>query len=428
MNLQERFLYHIWDEEHLNPELYSVSGKEIRILYQGRFNTNRGPDFVNASIQVDDDILSGSIEIHLNHLDWNRHNHHEDPYYNNVVLHVVFEHNSPCMQTIKEDGGACEILELKSFLTEDITKLISNNQFKSPIHSTGYCDKLSLITEDRLSMVLKYYGTKRFEAKIKRFNAMLVYNDFDQILYQGLMEVIGYDKNKYNMLLLSQEIPWRSVSNWFCDGMTSNELSAILCSGSGLLHKSTKIISEEQSRSLMQVYERQVFYSGQINIDWQLFRIRPNNHPLYRIINLSHVLYSMCKQGILGAIIECCQDLSYACFREYILKAQTRDSDFWHGIPKLGNNIIENMYLNILLPVYYLYYSKTGRDNQRNMIKSYYNSFPALPDNYIIRFMSDKIMKKPKMKAQAQQGLIELYYHFCQYHLCEECQRDKLDD
>ncbi|HQB97513.1 MAG TPA: DUF2851 family protein, partial [Candidatus Cloacimonadota bacterium] len=46
--MEERFLYHIWDEGHLIPELRTVSGKSVRIVYQGQYNTGRGPDFKNA--------------------------------------------------------------------------------------------------------------------------------------------------------------------------------------------------------------------------------------------------------------------------------------------------------------------------------------------------------------------------------------------
>ncbi|MDZ4121969.1 MAG: DUF2851 family protein, partial [Candidatus Cloacimonadaceae bacterium] len=108
-SLNERFLYHIWDENHLQFELGTVSGKALQIIYPGHFNTNRGPDFVNASLVIDGVNCTGSVEIHLAHLDWTRHHHHEDRYYNDVILHVVYDHNSQIAYTCKENGEQVDI-------------------------------------------------------------------------------------------------------------------------------------------------------------------------------------------------------------------------------------------------------------------------------------------------------------------------------
>jgi len=51
--MDEKFLYHIWDEGHLAANLKTVSGKDLKVNYQGQFNTFRGPDFVNAIISVE---------------------------------------------------------------------------------------------------------------------------------------------------------------------------------------------------------------------------------------------------------------------------------------------------------------------------------------------------------------------------------------
>ncbi|MDD5408393.1 MAG: DUF2851 domain-containing protein, partial [Candidatus Cloacimonas acidaminovorans] len=54
-----------------------------------------------------------------------------------------------------------------------------------------------------------------------------------------------------------------------------------------------------------------------------------------------------------------------------------------------------------------------------------YLSFKALPENYITRFMCNHINSSQvsivNKKTLYQQGLIDIYYRFCRYHLCEEC-------
>lgn len=117
--MEERFLYHIWDAGHMQNELRTVTGKSVQVKYQGQYNTNRGPDFRNALIEISGELLRGDVEIHLNSNDWIAHNHHEDHYYNQVILHVVLNSNGKS-QTIKENGEPVEILELKNQLSQDI--------------------------------------------------------------------------------------------------------------------------------------------------------------------------------------------------------------------------------------------------------------------------------------------------------------------
>ena len=76
--MEERFLYHIWDAGHMQNELRTVTGKSVQVKYQGQYNTNRGPDFRNALIEISGELLRGDVEIHLNSNDWIAHNHHEE--------------------------------------------------------------------------------------------------------------------------------------------------------------------------------------------------------------------------------------------------------------------------------------------------------------------------------------------------------------
>jgi hypothetical protein len=109
--MDEKFLYHVWDAGHLRSELRTVSGKPVKILFPGQFNTFRGPDFINAILNLDGHDVQGAIEIHQSTLDWQRHHHQEDHYYNSVVLHVVLNHNGELPQTQKENGEWVDILK-----------------------------------------------------------------------------------------------------------------------------------------------------------------------------------------------------------------------------------------------------------------------------------------------------------------------------
>jgi hypothetical protein len=93
MQFSEKFLYHIWDAQHLVAILKTVSGKPVKIMFPGRWNTDAGPDFKDVIIEIDNKVLRGDVEIDLQTYNWNSHNHNENPNFNSVILEVVYQYN-----------------------------------------------------------------------------------------------------------------------------------------------------------------------------------------------------------------------------------------------------------------------------------------------------------------------------------------------
>ena len=73
----------------------TADGRRVRIIDQGRLNTDAGPDFFNASVQIGDETWAGNVEIHVRASDWYRHHHDTDPAYDSVILHVVQHDDAP---------------------------------------------------------------------------------------------------------------------------------------------------------------------------------------------------------------------------------------------------------------------------------------------------------------------------------------------
>ncbi len=426
--MDEKFLYHIWDAGHIQAELRTVSGKSLQVIYPGQFNTNRGPDFVNAILSINGEELQGSVEIHLNTLDWLHHNHHEDRYFNPVVLHVVQKHNGSLMHTIKENGEVVEILELQYQLSEDIDKLVSEAEAAAKYPSSSFCDLLSGIDKEHLISILSWNGRMRLAGKVRRFNAALSLSDFDQILYEGIMEAAGYDKNKLNMAQLAQALPFARLQEWQREGMTVTELTAILSISGGLLEKSKSRIAPQVYNLLQSAYEKQAWHGRKIAIDWQLFRIRPCNHPLKRLFILSEFLFASLGKGLLHRFISAVESTKPSpkerqrCFMMMLGEARNH-------LPeqnlKLGKSVISNIYLNIYLPIMLLYAQKIADPQLQESLEASWDSFPALSENYITRYMNRHInpgnQEHIKGRSLYQQGLINLYYSYCRYHLCTHC-------
>ena len=85
----------------------------------GRRNGGAGPDFLDASVDVEGrGLLRGDVEIHVRARDWMSHGHHRDPAYNGVVLHVVWDADS--LWTEREDGQHVPTAPLKGCLQTSV--------------------------------------------------------------------------------------------------------------------------------------------------------------------------------------------------------------------------------------------------------------------------------------------------------------------
>ena len=86
----EQLLHYVWKHKIFPlKELRTTSGQQLEVIDAGLANPNAGPDFFNAKIKLDGVLWVGNIEIHTASSDWMKHNHHTDPAYDNVILHVA---------------------------------------------------------------------------------------------------------------------------------------------------------------------------------------------------------------------------------------------------------------------------------------------------------------------------------------------------
>ncbi|MEO5944513.1 MAG: DUF2851 family protein, partial [Ferruginibacter sp.] len=93
--MTEHLLHYIWQFRYFNTgNLQTTDSREIEIIHPGSYNTNQGPDFLNAKIKIDKTIWAGSVELHINTSDWQSHKHSSDKNYDNVILHVVWNNDA----------------------------------------------------------------------------------------------------------------------------------------------------------------------------------------------------------------------------------------------------------------------------------------------------------------------------------------------
>mgnify|MGYP006173589755 FL=1 len=112
--MKEDFLHHIWQFKKFDfSNLETVQGEKLTILNSGQYLQKAGPDFFNSQLVIGNQKWAGNVEIHLKSSDWYVHHHENDANYDNVILHVVWEHNT---EVFRKDNSEIPVLELKSYI------------------------------------------------------------------------------------------------------------------------------------------------------------------------------------------------------------------------------------------------------------------------------------------------------------------------
>ena len=64
--MNEDFLAYLWKFQYFDKtNISTVSGEPLAVLRTGIQNFNAGPDFLDATIRVEDLIWGGSVELHV---------------------------------------------------------------------------------------------------------------------------------------------------------------------------------------------------------------------------------------------------------------------------------------------------------------------------------------------------------------------------
>jgi hypothetical protein len=425
----ERFLYHIWDAQHLVSELQTVSGKKLKIISAGRLSREAGPDFREAVLSIDGDLRRGDIEIHKTTYDWITHGHGEDPNYCNVALHVVFLHNTWQEFTIDKQGRTIEVLELKANLDDDIKRILTDYEENPVLPGEKFCRFFADQPAETLSVVLARYGKLRLQEKEKRFGAELYFTGFNQLAYQGILEALGYAGNKFQMLQLANTLTYEELRKGFQAGMREEEMIAIMLGATGLLERLPVSFPREFVLKWKELYAQQDYYPEMIDVNWHLFRLRPVNHPAIRLLQIAPLLYNSLSGSLFNELIKLFSypkgKLKMREFYQRLEKLFIGESDYLPKAWWLGKTRLDTIFINIVLPLVRLYAQRNNFTELSEAAQEVYTLYRSLPSNYLTRAMErymDKMqIREAGKKAIYQQGLLHIYNNYCQYYNCGEC-------
>ena len=404
----EKFLYHIWDAQHIRYSdyhskiLHTVSGKELKIHFAGHYNTMSGADFQNASIEINGTHLIGDIEIHINSSDWYHHQHDDNPAYNSVILHVVYHHNHHNDMTINEDNRQIEILEIKNLFTDEIEVLFKDyteNNFRT---NEKYCKLFANIRPEFFEQFLIRSGLERLNKKVKRFTTELSFVSMDQLLYQSIFEALGYTKNKNQFYLYSKDNKWLTFKKLY-------DLSSQMS-----LERFIELLVEGAD------FENNKYH-------WYLFRVRPCNQPLTRIYQIAPFLYTSFATSLTTEIQSLFSfkkdEFNLKRFKARVYERLCAESSY--TTYKMGKERINTIIINIFIPILIVYSALTNDDELAILCHQIYNDFSGLEEHHIDhimrKYMTEDQYAFVQKKTIYQQGILNVYYLYCINNLCDIC-------
>ncbi len=260
------------------------------VLSAGQENRDEGPDFLDASLLIDGELVQGDVELHLRARDWKAHGHHLDPRYNRVILQVILfgEPESAALS----NGKLVPTLVLRDYLNGSLEEL-SLRQVPLPLTP---CQGAALkLDGQKLRAILNRAGEERFYLKAASFEVKLVLEEAPEVLYQGVLRALGYARNKEPFQKLARRLPLQ-VLEGLAQEAGERELifQALLLGAAGLLSSRRgwgaglrEIVPLER---LGQVWDSLGLESVMNEEEWHFFRVRPQNFPTRRLLALGCLL------------------------------------------------------------------------------------------------------------------------------------------
>ena len=411
--MQEQLLHRIWQSKHFNhTDLCVSNGDSLKIIQYGYYNTNAGPDFQNGHILINGQSWYGHIELHIKSSDWDNHRHYDDPAYNNVILHVVFEDDRV---VYTESGRKLPTLILKDRVDAQVLERydkINNSLNRIPCSSL-----LHSVNKDKVGLFLHRLLIERLERKVNELNSSLIElkNDWETILFKWLLKYACPKSNKEAFDQLGDKIPLKLIyayrSNLF-------QLEALMLGQSGML----QAVDDYTSRLVREYTHLKNKYklSSMTGVEWRFSRMRPAQFPTLRIVQMAYLYHRIPRlfQTLLTSPVHTWRELFEVDTSEYWKTHYIPGKKSVYKRKTWGVLMIDNILINVIIPLIYVYGKKSGAQSlTEKAIELIYTFRPE--NNNIIRLWGDAgIIAK---NAGQTQALIQLKSEYCNQYLCMYC-------
>ncbi len=413
--MREDFLHYLWKFKKFDVlNLKTFNGEQITIINVGQYLALSGPDFFNAQISIGDQKWAGNIEIHLKSSDWYVHHHERDAAYENVILHVVWEHDS---EIFRRDNTEIPVLELKNYV-DAIT--LANYQSLMRPKSWIFCEKqLKNCDEFTLQNWKERLFFERLERKAKPIYELLeqTNTDWEAVLFCLLAKNFGLNANGEIFFKIAQSIPFSVVRK---ESFEVENLESLLMGNAGLLNdeKEDTYFKDLKFRYFYLIHKYQIEKKYVEPV--QFFKHRPDNFPTIRLSQLAN-LYQV-QQNLFSKIstlnsVKSIYEIFEVSASHYWQNHYQFDKLSTAKKKKLSKAFIDLLIINTLIPIQFAYAKSQGKEILEDLIQLLNDVTPE--KNAIIdKFNSFGLESKNAFETQS---LLQLKNEYCNKSRCLDC-------
>lgn len=410
--MTERLLQFIWQFQYFNTrQLITEQGEALTIIAAGKYNTNQGPDFLQAKIKIGETIWAGNVELHVNASDWNKHAHNGDNNYKNVILHVVWNND----QT-PENSMPTLVLQdrVSSLLVEKYASLMQQQQALACAGSLHTIKEITWITwKDRLCV-------ERMQRKAAVILDKLFpesNNHWEEVCWWLIARNFGVKVNADAFESIARSI---SINILAKHKSSIHQLEALLFGQAGLLENdfadSYPAMLKKEYAFLCKKYglKRPV-------IQIHFLRMRPSSFPTVRLAQLAAFIHN--STHLFSQILQAEKA------EELMPLFEITGNDYWHYhyrfdeesvyIPKkLGKDSIKNLLINAVIPLLFAYDNYHKQQIHKDKAIEWLQNLPVENNNVMKIFNDYGIKNKSGFDSQA---LLELKTQYCDLKKCLSC-------
>ena len=413
--MKEDFLHYLWKFKKFDTlNLKTCNGEEITIINAGQYLELAGPDFFNAQITIDKQKWAGNVEIHLKSSDWYVHHHERDEAYENVILHVVWEHDT---EIFRKNDTEIPVLELRKHV-DSLT--LSNYQSLVSPKSWIFCEKQ---IQEIDAFVFKNWQERLFFERLERkskpiFDLLEQTNqDWEAVLFCLLAKNFGLNMNGEIFLKIAQNIPFSIVRK---ESFEVENLEALIFGTAGLLdfNKEDNYFKDLKFRYfyLLHKYQLEKICTEPV----QFFKHRPDNFPTIRLSQLANLYHN--QQNLFSKIsainsLKSCYDLFQVSVSEYWLNHYQFDKESPNKRKSLAKSFIDLIVINTIIPLQFAFAKSQGKEISEDLIQLL-NEVTPEKNAIIDKFNSFGIVSKSAFETQS---LLQLKNEYCNKSKCLEC-------
>ena len=416
--MQEDYLHYLWEfQKWKGRELTTSEGLPLAVLSPGTHNFLSGPDFFNGRVVIGDQEWAGNVEIHIKSSDWYAHGHEKDPAYDNVVLHVVWEHD---LDVFRKDNSPLPVLELKKLVSNKVLEGYENLTAASSGKWINCQQDFASIDDFTMGNWLERLYFERLETRSHFLSQVLEKSsgDWEELLFKMLAKNFGLNINGEAFLSIANSIPFKVVRKLRA---SQEDLEALFLGQAGLLEQDFEEPYYQNLRGKYGFLKKKYGLQVEGVLPVKYFRLRPDNFPEIRLAQLAALYHhqpSLFSRLISSKKTESLEQLFSGTVNSFWETHYTFLKPHSRRKKRLTPRFLDLLIINALVPIKFYYLKEQGKED----FEPLYAVMASLDkeSNQIIRKYN---LLRPSTASNAlqSQALLQLKKEYCDKKRCLHC-------